>query len=162
MNGCPSMVAGERCGQTKYITPIYFFDPTQIGKVISAMNCQRHRDGVIAPYLKIYKDLQWKIQIAKGDKQKRKRKGQSFEIYYDPNVIDKYDSLMGDRRNHTTEICRDLDCNKRLDAIIYTAISFGQNGRIAHELRFHRDCWILLQKKLGLFEMPTAQQTLIP
>ena len=161
-NGCPSIIAGERCGKIKSIVPIYFFDPTNPGKVISALNCQLHRNGVIEPYLKIYKDLQKTIQIAKGDKEKKRRKARSYEIYDDPDVIDKFDLVIRDRRKHTTEICRDPSCNKHLDALIYTAISFGQNGRVAHELRFHKDCWILLQRKLGLFEMLTAQTKLVP
>lgn len=161
MVGCNAIVTGGgKCAKKKQLTHIVFSDP--IKKTCETiLLCQEHRDNIIRPYLKRYNQLVNDIEVAKGRKNKKQRFARHYEFVDDPNVSDELKKAYDERHRHTFYECRNplCDISTKLSNVVYTAVSFGQDGRMAHVLYFHNECFEELKRKCGNIKIQKSYQT---
>lgn len=139
----------KKCKSEKGITPTHCFDPEHPIDVITIINCNECSNAILTPYLQSYLEIQDKISALEQQRKENKIQSRYYEMNSVPNISEELSSLYKKRRILTTDICRDPYCSKPLDKKVYTAFPFGQDGRVRHELRFHKGCWQKFQWKLG-------------
>lgn len=153
------------CGSKSQLTFNHFVDPHHPEKTEVSILCQIHRDEIVRPMTRPYELKGNDIKVEQSKIKKDTKRLSAMEINYVPDARERMEKLYQERHTITFDSCRDLLCNdegnrhKPLNpSSIYTLLSFGQNGRLAHWFYFHEDCWKRMKRVFGLGDFTKRPQ----